>query len=416
MVAIARNIVACLGWRTFTKVAADKKTTHGPIRAMSRAGHSKNQRGRRHAGATASARTEQLLTHIDELKATGTHGASVVATGMTDARDWTRILNRYREPSRTRSLIELAITLVPLAALWIAMWAVLHFTGSYWLCLLIAVPAAGFLVRLFMFQHDCGHGAFFPHKHINDWIGRVIGVFTMTPYDFWRRTHSMHHASSGNLDRRGMGDIDTLTVREYLGRSRLGRLQYRLYRHPLVMFGIGPAYLFVLQHRLPVGLMRGAGWLPWVSAMATNAAMALIAAVLIWFIGLQAFLLVHIPVMLLAASMGVWLFYVQHQFEETSWNENKSWDLHEAALHGSSHYALPHVLRWFTANIGIHHVHHLCSRIPYYRLPRVLRDYPELGQIGRLTLMESFACVRLVLWDEDRKQMVSFRQMAAARA
>ena len=236
------------------------------------------------------------------------------------AQNWTRILNHYREPNGARSLVELAITLVPLAALWTAMWAVLHFFGAWWLCLLIAVPTAGFLVRLFMIQHDCGHGAFFPHKAVNDWTGRLIGVLTMTPYDFWRRTHSMHHATSGNLDRRGMGDIDTLTVREYLSRSRLGRLQYRLYRHPLVMFGFGPAYLFLLQHRLPVGLMR-AGWQPWLCTMATNAAMALIAATLIWFIGLKAFLLVHLPVMLLAASLGVWLFYVQHQFEDTYWDE-----------------------------------------------------------------------------------------------
>ena len=363
------------------------------------------------------------MIHLDGLKTIGTPvttadavarnrvTADAAAPDMTDARNWTRILNRYREPSRIRSVIELAITFLPLAALWFVMWAAVTYVG-FWLALLIAVPAAGFLVRLFMIQHDCGHGAFFPHKQVNDWTGRIIGVLTMTPYDFWRRTHSMHHATSGNLDRRGMGDIDTLTVREYLGRSRLGRLQYRLYRHPLVMFGIGPAYLFLLQHRLPVGMMRG-GWLPWVSTMATNAAMALIAGTLIWFIGLQAFLLVHMPIMLLAASLGVWLFYVQHQFEHTSWNENTKWDLHNAALHGSSHYDLPPLLRWFTANIGIHHVHHLCSRIPYYRLPRVLRDHPELGDIGRLTLLQSLSCVRLTLWDEDRQQLVSFRQARA---
>ena len=353
------------------------------------------------------------MTHTDALPTAGAPRAPAVSAA-DDARNWTRILNRYREPSGARSLIELAITLLPLAALWLATWAALHFVG-YWLALLIAVPAAGFLVRLFMIQHDCGHGAFFPHKPTNDWIGRGIGVLTMTPYDFWRRTHSMHHATSGNLDRRGMGDIDTLTVREYLSRSIWGRLQYRLYRHPLVMFGFGPAYLFLLQHRLPVGLMRGAGWLPWISTMATNAAMALIAAVLIWFIGLQAFLLVHLPIILIAASLGVWLFYVQHQFEETSWHDDTNWDLHDAALHGSSHYDLPVVLRWFTANIGIHHVHHLCSRIPYYRLPRVLRDHPELAGIGRLTLMQSLACVRLTLWDEDRKRLVSFRELERAR-
>ncbi len=357
------------------------------------------------------------MTHFDRRTATGTPAGAIPAGSVTagsipadptDARNWTRILNGYREPSSTRSAFELVITFLPLAGLWVAMWAAMHFVG-FWLALLIAIPAAGFLVRLFMIQHDCGHGAFFPHKQLNDWTGRIIGVLTMTPYDFWRRTHSMHHATSGNLDRRGMGDIDTLTVREYLGRSRLGRLQYRLYRHPLVMFGIGPAYLFLLRHRLPLGLMRS-GWLPWVSTMATNAAIALIAGVLIWFIGLQAFLLVHLPIMLLAASLGVWLFYVQHQFEQTSWHESTSWDLHDAALHGSSHYDLPPVLRWFTANIGIHHVHHLCSRIPYYRLPGVLRDHPELSNISRLTLLESLACVRLTLWDEERRQLVSFRE------
>jgi omega-6 fatty acid desaturase (delta-12 desaturase) len=327
------------------------------------------------------------------------------------ARNWSLILNRYREPSGARSTTELAVTLLPLAALWIAMWLVLHL-GYYWLALPLALPAAGFLVRLFMIQHDCGHGSFFRHRLVNDWVGRALGVLTLTPYDFWRRTHAAHHATSGNLDLRGMGDIDTLTVREYLALSRLGRLRYRLYRHPAIMFGLGPAYLFVIQHRLPVGLMR-AGWVPWLSTMATNAAIALIVATLIFFIGVKAFLLVHLPIMLIAASAGVWLFYVQHQFEDTSWSEAKSWTFHEAALHGSSHYDLPPVLRWFTANIGIHHVHHLCSRIPYYRLPRALRDHPELGAIGRLTLLQSLWCVRLVLWDEERKKLVSFRELAA---
>ncbi len=337
-------------------------------------------------------------------------------TRAESARNWSLILNRYREPSGGRSTTEIAVTLLPLVALWIAMWFVFDL-GYYWLALPLAVPAAGFLVRLFMIQHDCGHGAFFRHRLVNDWVGRALGVLTLTPYDFWRRTHAVHHATSGNLDQRGMGDIDTLTVREYLALSRFGRLRYRLYRHPAIMFGVGPAYLFVIQHRLPVGLMRG-GWVPWLSTMATNAAIALIVATLIFFIGVKAFVLVHLPILLLAASAGVWLFYVQHQFEETSWSENRNWTFHEAALHGSSHYDLPPVLRWFTANIGIHHVHHLCSRIPYYRLPRALRDHPELGDIGRLTLLQSLWCVRLVLWDEDRKKLVSFRElrMSMARA
>jgi len=325
------------------------------------------------------------------------------------ARGWSQILARYREPNTARSVTELAITAAPLVALWAAAWFAYH-AGLWWLSLLITVPASGFLVRLFMIQHDCGHGAFFRQRALNDWTGRALGVLTLTPYDFWRRSHAIHHATSGNLDRRGIGDIDTLTVREYLARSRLGRLGYRLYRHPAVMFGLGPAYLFLLQHRLPVGQMRD-GWTPWLSTMLTNAAIAAAAAVLIWLIGVGPFALVHLPIMVLAASIGVWLFYVQHQFERTSWEKTPGWDRHEAALHGSSHYALPRVLAWFTANIGIHHVHHLCSGIPYYRLPRALREHPRLAEIGRIGLLESLHCVRLTLWDEARERLISFREL-----
>ena len=321
-------------------------------------------------------------------------------------------LARYRKPSPARSIVEIVITIVPFVALWLGIWGALYI--GLWFGLLLAVPAAGFLVRLFMIQHDCSHGAFFRHRLANDWVGRVISVLTMTPYDVWRRTHAMHHATSGNLERRGMGDVDTLTVREYLSRSRWGRLRYRLYRHPIVMFGLGPAYLFILQQRLPVGLWRG-GWQPWLSTMATNLAIALIAATLIWFIGIGAFLLVHLPIMLLGGAVGVWLFYVQHQFENTFWTHEERWNVHEAALHGSSYYDLPGILRWFTANIGIHHVHHLCSRIPYYRLPQVLGDHPELRGVGRLTFLQSLGCVRLVLWDEDQRRLISFRDMRALR-
>jgi omega-6 fatty acid desaturase (delta-12 desaturase) len=224
----------------------------------------------------------------------------------------------------------------------------------------------------------------------------------------------MHHATSGNLDRRGLGDVDTLTVREYQALSFWRRLAYRLYRHPLVMFGVGPAYLFILQQRVPFGMMR-AGWGPWLSTMSTNLAIAVVVATLIWLIGLKAFLLVHLPIILLAGSVGVWLFYVQHQFERTSWDDDAEWNLHAAALHGSSYYELPAILQWFTANIGVHHVHHLCSRIPYYRLPRALRDHPELREVGRLTLLESFRCVPLVLWDEAQRRLVSFREARTSR-
>jgi omega-6 fatty acid desaturase (delta-12 desaturase) len=284
--------------------------------------------------------------------------------------------------------------------------------SGYWIGLALAVPAAGFLLRLFMIQHDCGHGSFFRRRLMNDWTGRVIGVLTLTPYDYWRRSHALHHASSGNLDRRGIGDIDTLTVGEFQARSPWRQLLYRLYRHPLVMFGVGPAYLFLLRHRLPIGLMRG-GWRPWSSVMGTNAAIAILVAAIVWLGGVGPFLLVQLPITLLAASIGVWLFYVQHQFEDTHWDRGDQWSFHEAALHGSSHYDLPIVLRWFTANIGVHHVHHLSSRIPYYRLPEVLRDRPELRNVGRLTLVQSLKSVPLVLWDEEQRRLVSFHEVNA---
>jgi omega-6 fatty acid desaturase (delta-12 desaturase) len=333
-------------------------------------------------------------------------------TRTDSARDWAQVLARYREPNFARSTFELLITAGAFAVLWFLTWAALGL--GYWASLLVAVPTAGFLVRLFMIQHDCGHGSFFRRRATNDWVGRVIGAVTLTPYDVWRSSHAVHHASQGNLERRGIGDITTLTVEEYLALSRWRRIGYRLYRNPIVMFVLGPAYLFILQHRFPIGAPR-VGWQAWLSTMSNNAAIALIIVVLMWMIGVQPFLLVHLPVALLAASIGVWLFYVQHQFEETFWAQTTGWTMHEAALHGSSHYDLPGVLRWFTANIGVHHVHHLCSRIPYYRLPQVLRNHPELKGIGRLTLLQSLGCVRLVLWDESRRRLISFRELAEWR-
>ncbi|MGI9522645.1 MAG: fatty acid desaturase [Hyphomicrobiaceae bacterium] len=311
------------------------------------------------------------------------------------------------------SVLELMVTVVPLVVLWWLACAAL--SVSLWLTFAIAVLASGFLVRLFMIQHDCGHGAFFRRRAINDWVGRIIGVVTLTPYDVWRRSHAIHHATTGNLDQRGIGDITTLTVREYQARPWWRRMLYRLYRNPVVMFGIGPAYLFIVQNRLPLGFML-AGSRYWISAMLTNMAIAAAAVLLIYFVGLGPFLMVHLPIVLFASSIGVWLFYVQHQFEDTVWAAESDWNFHDAALHGSSHYDLPAVLRWFTANIGMHHVHHLCSRIPYYRLPAVLHDYPELADVTRFTLKQSLASVRLRLWDETHQKLVSFREARKSAA
>ncbi|HEV7254654.1 MAG TPA: fatty acid desaturase [Mesorhizobium sp.] len=320
-----------------------------------------------------------------------------------------REFDRFRQADTRRALLELAVTLAPFVLLWIGMATAVRLE-AWWLYGLLMLPTAGLLVRLFMIQHDCGHGSFFPRRQANDWVGRAMGVLTLTPYDHWRRSHAIHHASCGNLDRRGIGDVDTLTTGEYLALGRWGRLRYRLYRHPAVMFGLGPSYLFVLQNRLPLGFMSK-GWMPWVSTMGTNAALLALVAALTWAVGASTFLVVHLPIVVLAATAGVWLFYIQHQFEETHWDEAKDWSFHDAALHGSSHYDLPPVLRWFTGNIGIHHVHHLASRIPFYRLPEVLRSHPELGAMGRVTLLESFRCVRLTLWDTANRRMVSFREL-----
>ncbi|MRX49543.1 fatty acid desaturase [Paracoccus sp. S-4012] len=323
------------------------------------------------------------------------------------AQDWVRVLAKYREPSTRRSILELLVTLVPFTLLWALAWASMAI--SPWLTLGLSILNGLFLVRLFCIQHDCGHASFFHSRKVQDWVGRCLGVLTLTPYDVWRRTHSIHHAQHGNLDQRGIGDVLTLTVAEYRARSRFGRLMYRLYRHPLVLFGLGPSYLFLLQNRLPLGLMT-AGRRYWISAMGTNAAVALGLGVVIWLGGAAPVLLIYIPTVVVAATIGVWLFYVQHQFEETYWTGNDGWQLHEAALAGSSHYVLPAPLRWVSANIGIHHVHHLYSRIPFYRLPEILQDHAELAAAQRLTPWESLRSVNLHLWDEKLKRLTSFRE------
>jgi len=327
--------------------------------------------------------------------------------------DVVRALAQYRHPDQYRSIFELAVTIIPFIALWAAAWWALSI--SYWLTLAISLLASAFLVRIFLIQHDCGHGAFFRSRVVNDRIGRILSVLTLTPYDFWRWDHSAHHAASGNLDKRGNGDIDTMTVKEYSSSNWYRRLQYRLYRHPIVLFGIGPAYQFLLRYRIP-SRINTENKRFWFSVMATNLTIALVVGTMIYFLGAGPFFLVQLPITIIASSIGVWLFYVQHQFEDTYWEGNGKWNIQSAAFIGSSHYDLPPVLRWLTANIGVHHVHHLASRIPYYRLQDVLKDHPELANIRRLTLWESFKCARYRLWDEGQRKMVSFAEARALQA
>lgn len=329
------------------------------------------------------------------------HGSTI------DARRIFRDVAVFAKPVVGRSVFELLVTVVPFILLWAATWAALD--RGFWLGLILAIPAGGLLLRLFIIQHDCGHGSLFRRRTTNDWVGRALSVLTLTPYDSWRTSHAKHHATSGHLGRRGTGDIDTLTVAEYRGQSPRQRLLYRLYRNPIVFFAIGPAYTFLLRHRFPIGPGHG-GMRPWLSTLATNAAIGTVAGLVIWQIGFLQFFAVHVPIALVAATAGVWLFYIQHQFEHTLWDDEADWSFHEAALHGSSYYDLPRVLRWFTGNIGIHHVHHLSSRIPFYRLPQVLRAHPELADVGRLTLGQSLATLRLRLWDQDKRRMLSFSE------
>ncbi len=331
-----------------------------------------------------------------------------------DPRDWVQILAKYREPSTRRSIWELVATLVPFVALWALAWFSL--SVSYGLAFAIAVLNGGFLLRIFVIQHDCGHSSYFRSRRVGDWVGRALGVLTLTPYDVWRRSHSIHHATHGNLDERGIGDVLTLTVAEYRARGAMGRFLYRLYRNPIVLFVLGPSYLFILQNRLPFGLMNQ-GWRYWTSAMGTNAIIAIAVGIMIWLGGLMPVVLIFLPTSVIAATIGVWLFYVQHQFETTHWTKDETWQVHESALEGSSHYVMPAPLRWLTANIGIHHVHHLYSRIPFYRLTEVLRDHAELAESQRLTILESLKSVHLHLWDEASGRLVSFgeaRRMAVA--
>lgn len=333
-------------------------------------------------------------------------------TTTADPRKLVRELKVFVAPRPWRVGFELAVTLVPFLLLCGLMLVAVE--AGYLLALILTVPTGLFLLRLFLIQHDCGHGSFLPRRSGNDWLGRALGVLTFTPYDCWRRSHALHHAGTGNLDARGFGDVDTLTVREYQARGSAGKLFYRVYRHPFVLFCIGPAYLFLLRHRLPIGLMR-AGWIYWVSAMATNVVTALLLATLVYLFGLGAVVLTLLPVLLIAATVGVWLFYIQHQFEEAHWDYTADWSFHHAALQGSSHLELPAILRWFTANIGIHHVHHLASKVPFYRLPEVLRSFPRLSGINRFTALDTLGTMRLVLWDEDQRRLVSFDQAVTRR-
>ena len=321
-------------------------------------------------------------------------------------RTWKQAVAAYQNPDLRRSLWQIANSLVPFLALWYLAYRML--AVSYWLTLGTAVLAAGFLVRIFIIFHDCGHGSFFRSRAANDTIGFLTGILTLTPYFDWRHEHAIHHATAGDLDRRGRGDVWTMTVAEYRAASFWQRLGYRLYRNPLVMFGIGPLYVFLLKQRLP---RPGSGTRERMSVHVTNLALTVILAALALTIGLKAVLLVHLPILVISGAAGVWLFYVQHQFEEVYWQRGEQRDYVDVALKGSSLFALPRVLQWFSGNIGFHHIHHLSPRIPNYRLEKCYREQPLFQSVDRITLLSSLRTLRLRLYDEASRRLVGFREL-----
>jgi acyl-lipid omega-6 desaturase (Delta-12 desaturase) len=321
-------------------------------------------------------------------------------------------LKEYSHASIAHSVWQLVNSVVPFILLW-ALGAYVYIHYSFWPLLLITPLAAGFMVRTFIIFHDCCHGSFFEAKAANNWVGRVLGVLVLTPYDYWKHDHSVHHATAGNLDKRGVGDVATWTVDEYQSKPWSARLVYRLMRGPIMLLAVGPFFVFAVVHRFwraEVGRREKA------SVFFTDIALFAVIALLIGLVGWRAFLAVQIPILWFGTLGGVWLFYVQHNFEGTYWERQPSWDFYKAGLLGSSFYKLPAVLNWFTGNIGFHHIHHLAPKVPNYNLPKAQVAHPIFQQVRPLTFRRSLKSLGYRFWDEEQKMMVGFSAITAPRA
>jgi len=317
---------------------------------------------------------------------------------------WAEAVAKYQTPIAWKSAWQIVNSFIPFVATWYLAHRAL--AVSYWLTLALTVLGAGFMVRMFIIQHDCGHGSFFQSKRASDIVGSILGVLTLTPYFYWRRQHAIHHATAGNLDKRGVGDVYTMTVKEYVKASKSKRLGYRFYRHPLILFGLGPIYTFFISHRVPAGMPRSFTR-ERASVYWTDLAILTLVILMGLLVGFKELAMVQLPMTLIAATVGVWMFYVQHQFEGTYWARGDQWNFSLAGLKGSSYYKLPQVLQWFTGNIGLHHIHHLSPKTPNYLLQKCLDENPIL-QVKPLTLLSSCECIFMSLWDEQQQKLISF--------
>ncbi|ULO05319.1 fatty acid desaturase [Paenibacillus sp. 19GGS1-52] len=311
----------------------------------------------------------------------------------------------YEKYDRKKSIFQLINTLGPLVLLWYASY--LSLSVSYWLTLVFAIATSGFVIRTFIICHDCTHGSFFKSRKANDIIGTITGIVALVPYRQWKLSHSIHHASSGNLDKRGIGDIWIMTVDEYAAASNWKRLYYRIYRNPLVIFGLGPIVIFLIQYRFNI---KGARRKERMNTYLINVSLVVIYGSLILAIGWQAFLLVQVPIIFVSGCLGIWLFYVQHQFEDTFFEKEEEWSYVSAAVEGSSYYKLPKILQWITGNIGFHHVHHLSPKVPNYNLELAHNATPPLHQATTITIASSLKAINFRLWDEENKEFISFRE------
>lgn len=322
----------------------------------------------------------------------------------TDQDDWRKEIAAYEKPRLKNSIWQLVNTIGPVVLLWLA--AYWSLSLSIWLTLGLSVVTGGFLVRTFIIFHDCCHKSFFKHRKANDIVGTITGIMTYVPYLQWKHSHTLHHATCGNLDRRGTGDIWTMTVDEFVKATPLRKLVYRLYRSPFIMFTIGPVYIFLIDYRFN---RKRAGAKERYNTYLTNAAIAAVTALLCWAIGWQSFLLIQGTVFFVSSIAGIWLFYVQHQFEDSYYEMNDKWDYVQAAMQGSSYYKLPRILRWISGNIGFHHIHHLSPRIPNYNLGTVHNTNPRMRQVQEITLLTSLASLNFRLWDEASRKFIGFR-------